>query len=153
MNRVLSLFQKVAQYPFGKHFFTYQVTNKAPYFKSIRPLIQEIRPHFCQVEMRLRKRVTNHIGTGHAIAMCNMCELAMGMAAEASIPNHRRWIPMGMQVNYVKKATTDLMATCDLSTANWNDSEVPCFVSVKNTEGIEVMNATITLKVTDKPDR
>jgi len=83
--------------------------------------------------------------------MCNICEYAMGICAEVSIPKHRRWIPMGMEVAYLKKATTNLTATCDLSNADWNESEVPCFVSVKNTDGIEVMTATITLKVTDKP--
>ena len=153
MNRVIKLFNKVSQYPFGKRFFSYQVANKAPYFKSIKPIIEEIRPGFASVSMRFRKSVHNHLGTVHAIAMCNMCELAMGMAAESCIPAHRRWIPMGMQVNYVKKATTDLLAICDLSTANWEDSEVPCFVSVRNTNDVEVMNATITLKVTNKPKR
>ena len=153
MSRVLKMFQKVSQYPFGKRFFSYQVANKAPYFKSIKPLIQEMRPGFCQVFIRNRKAVHNHLGTVHAIALCNICELAMGMAAETCIPAHRRWIPMGMQVNYVKKATTDLTGTCDLSEANWEDSDVPCFVSVKNTEGVEVMNATIMLRVTAKPPK
>ena len=127
------------------------VSRKAPFFKSIRPQIEELRPNFIKVSMRKRKAVHNHIKTVHAIAMCNICEYAMGICAEVSIPSHRRWIPMGMEVAYLKKATTNLTATCDLSNTDWNQSEVPCFVSVKNTEGIEVMTATITLKVTDKP--
>jgi len=79
-----------------------------------------------------------------------MCELAMGMAAESSIPKNRRWIPMSMTVNYVKKAETDLKAICDLSEAIWDEANVPCYVSVRNSADVEVMNATITLRVTDK---
>lgn len=45
-----------------------------------------------------------------------------GICAEASIPIHRRWIPMGMEVAYLKKATTNLMATCDLSDVDWSQT-------------------------------
>ena len=151
MNPVLKSYNKIQQYPFGKKIFSYMVSRKAPFFKSIRPQIEELRPNFIKVSMRKRKAVQNHIQTVHAIAMCNICEYAMGICAEVSIPSHRRWIPMGMEVAYLKKATTNLTATCDLSNTNWNQSEVPCFVSVKDTKGVEVMTATITLKVTDKP--
>lgn len=153
MNPVLKLYNKVQRYPFGKRIFSYMVSRKAPYFTTIRPQIEELRPNFIQVKMRKRKAIHNHLKTVHAIAMCNICEYAMGICAETSIPKHRRWIPMGMEVAYLKKATTDLTATCDLSDADWNRSEVPCFVSVKNTEGVEVMTATIMLKVTDKPNK
>ena len=151
MNPVLKSYNKIQQYPFGKKIFSYMVSRKAPFFKSIRPQIEELRPNFIKVSMRKRKAVHNHIKTVHAIAMCNICEYAMGICAEVSIPSHRRWIPMGMEVAYLKKATTNLTATCDLSNTDWNQSEVPCFVSVKDTKGVEVMTATITLKVTDKP--
>ena len=151
MNQVLKTYNKITKYPFGKKIFSYMVSRKAPYFKTIRPQIKELRPNFIEVSMQKRKAIHNHIQTVHAIAMCNICEYAMGICAEVSIPKHRRWIPMGMEVAYLKKATTNLTATCDLSNEDWNESEVPCFVSVKNTDGIEVMTATITLKVTDKP--
>lgn len=151
MNRVISSYNKVKKYPFGKKIFSYMVSRQAPYFKSIRPQIEELKPNFIKVNMRKRSAIHNHIQTVHAIAMCNLCEYAMGICAEASIPKHRRWIPMGMEVAYLKKATTNLTATCDLSTADWEQSDVPCFVSVKDTKGVEVMTATIKLRVTDKP--
>ena len=127
------------------------VARQAPYFTTIKPLIEDIQPGFAQVFMPKRKAIHNHIGTVHAIALCNICELAMGMAVESCIPKHRRWIPMGMEVNYIKKATTDMRATCDMKATDWEAEHIPCFVSVKNTEGVEVMNATIKLWVTDKP--
>lgn len=73
---------------------------------------------------------------------------------EASIPKHRRWIPVGMTVNYVAKAKTDLTATCDLSAVEWDTcDEVICQVSVRDTSDVEVMNAAITMKVSDKPKK
>lgn len=153
MNRVISLYNKAKKYPFGKRFFSYMVSRQAPYFLSVKPQVEELRPNFIKVNMRKRRALHNHLKTVHAIAMCNLCEYAMGICAEASIPAHRRWIPMGMEVAYLKKATTNLTATCDLTKADWEQSEVPCFVSVKNTEGVEVMTATITLKVTPKPPK
>ena len=73
---------------------------------------------------------------------------------EASIPKHRRWIPVGMTVNYVKKAKTDLTAVCDLSSVQWETCDkVICNVSVTDTNGVEVMNAAITMLVSDKPKK
>jgi len=60
--------------------------------------------------MRKRRTVLNHLGTVHAIAMCNMAELAGGTMTEVTIPATHRWIPKGMTVEYLKKATTSLVA-------------------------------------------
>ena len=60
--------------------------------------------------MQKHRAVLNHLGTVHAIAMCNMAELAGGTMTDATVPKTHRWIPKGMQVEYVKKATTDLVA-------------------------------------------
>lgn len=70
---------------------------------------------------------------------------------EASIPKNRRWIPVGMNVSYLHKAKTDLTATCDLSNVDWEKCEqVECEVSVLDTEGTEVVHATIFMKVSDR---
>ena len=58
--------------------------------------------------MRKRRAVQNHIGTVHAIAMCNLAEMAAGTLTEISIPASMRWLPKGMQVQYLRKAETDV---------------------------------------------
>ena len=60
--------------------------------------------------MNQRWSVQNHIKTVHAIAVCNLVEMSMGLIAEASIPKHLRWLPMGMDVTYTKKALGRLTA-------------------------------------------
>ena len=46
--------------------------------------------------------------------MCNMAELAGGMATEVTIPADARWIPVGMTVEYLRKARGDLRAVATL---------------------------------------
>lgn len=151
MHPILSVQQKIQNLPFGQSIFSFLVARKAPYFLSIRPKILELKPNFCKVKMHKRRKVENHIKTVHAIAMCNLCEMAGGMCIEVSIPPKYRWIPAGMEVKYVKKAETDLIATCQLGEIDWaNTQMVDCFVSVKNTDEIEVMNAIIHMKVSLK---
>ena len=73
---------------------------------------------------------------------------------EASIPKNRRWIPVGMTVNYVKKAKTNLTALCDLIAVKWDTCDkVICQVSVREKDDVEVMNAAITMLVSDKPNK
>ena len=104
-EKVMGLWKTMKTYPFGKSLFSYMFSLNAPYFLSIRPLVQDVAPGVAVVSMKQRWYVQNHIKTVHAIAVCNLVEMAMGLVAEASIPKHLRWLPMGMDVNYVKKAT------------------------------------------------
>lgn len=154
MNRILTLQSKLKNLPFGKWLFSKIVARMAPYFTTINPMIEELRPNYIKVSMRKTRAVHNHLKTVHAIAACNLCEFAGGICMEASIPKHRRWIPIGMEVAYLKKAKTNLSATCDLSAVDWeNCSEVDCVISVRDTANVEVVAATIKMKVSDKKKR
>ena len=154
MNRLLSLQEKCLKLPFGKSIFSFAVAQNAPYFTTIRPKIHQLQPNFCKISMRKRRRVLNHIKTVHAIAMCNLCELTAGLCTEVSLPKKYRWIPVGMKVAYVKKATTDLTATCEFKDVAWDQiNEVFCFVSVKDTNNVEVMNATIEMRISLKKQK
>ncbi len=154
MNRVLALQQKMLKYPFGKILFSKAVARMAPYFTTIDPRIEELRANYLKASMRKRKSVHNHLGTVHAIAVCNLCEFTAGICMEASIPKHRRWIPAGMTVAYVKKAKTDLTAVCDLSHIDWETTEmVVCEISVRDANNEEVVKADISMKVGDKKKR
>lgn len=152
MNRILKLQDQLKSVPFGNAIFSGILARFAPYFTTINPKVEELRPNYMKASMKKRKAVHNHLKTVHAIAMCNLCEFTGGILMEASIPKHRRWIPVAMTVNYVAKAKTDLTAICDLSAVDWDTcSEVICNVSVRDTSDVEVMNAAITMKVSDKP--
>ena len=104
------------------------VCESAPYFKSIRPRIEVFDPGHVEVSVKKRRPVTNHIGTMHAIVMCNMAELAGGSCCALSVPDHMRWIPVGMEVEYLKLAKTDLRSVCQVDPSVFHevgDHEVP----------------------------
>lgn len=151
MNRVLKLQSQLKDKPFGKVLFSKLLARMAPYFKTIKPQVIELRPNYMKAGMKKRKAVYNHLKTVHAIASCNLCEFTAGICMEASIPKHRRWIPIGMTVAYLHKAETDLTAEVNLEHVDWETTElVVCQVSVKDNQGLEVVKADINMKVSDK---
>mmetsp|Transcript_10899 Transcript_10899/g.17742 ORF Transcript_10899/g.17742 Transcript_10899/m.17742 type:complete len:111 (-) Transcript_10899:1150-1482(-) len=95
LGKVVQIYSQMTKYPFGKTIFSYLFSFQAPYFLSIRPIVNEMKSGYSNVSMKQRWSVQNHIKTVHAIAVCNLVELSMGLVAEASIPGHLRWLPMG----------------------------------------------------------
>ena len=73
----------------------------------------------------------NHIGTVHAIALCNGLEAAMGALAEASIPAHKRWIPKGMEVAYTAKADSDITCIAETDPEQWTGDDPDVRVRVR----------------------
>lgn len=100
--------------------------------------------------MRKRRRVKNHIGTVHAIAMCNLAELAAGTMMEASLPRSHRWIPKNMTVEYLKKAATDVRAVAALDPMpefGQDATEIRVRVEVLDHHGDSVLEAFICMWV------
>jgi uncharacterized protein (TIGR00369 family) len=151
LSPALAAWQRFERWPLGKAIFSWIICWKAPYFASIRPRFEEFRPGFARVSMRKRRAVTNHIGTVHAIAMCNLAEIAAGTMTEVSIPSTMRWLPKGMQVEYLRKAETDVEATATLPEVPEGPArDVPVTVDVKDRSGETVCRATITMWVSPR---
>lgn len=152
MASIVKLYQQFSNKPFGARLFSRAVCLRAPYFASIHPLITALSPECTEVRIRKRRSVQNHIGTVHAIAICNMAEVAAGLLAEAAVPPSHRWIPKGMTVEYLKKAATDLRAVGRPAAAlNMNEpSDFPIEVYAYDTAGEAVFRAVITMWVTRK---
>ena len=108
------------------------------------------------VTMPHRRMSCNHLGTQHAIACCNLVEMAMGCVVEASIPKHLRWIPRGMTVQYKAKAVGTLTATSEIDVKETFELDeypgniiIP--VSVTDPQGTEVVAADVQLYLSEKP--
>ena len=149
----LKLWQRLSRLPMGKWFFSWVVCWKAPYFGSIRPRFVELQPGRCEVRMAKRRRVLNHIGTVHAIAMCNLAELAAGTMTDITVASSQRWIPRGMTVEYLAKAQTDLKAVAEMGAQPpiKESTAVPVTVNVQDDGGDTVLRAVIDMWVTPKP--
>jgi acyl-coenzyme A thioesterase PaaI-like protein len=146
------LWRRLSPLPGGSRVFSAGVCLRAPYFATVLPHVSTLRPGYCEVRAPKWVGVHNHLGTFHAIAACNLAEVAMGMLAEATVPRSHRWIPKGMRVDYLTKATTALRAVAALDPVpEFTDSrelEIP--VSLQDASGTEVVHAVITVWVTPR---
>lgn len=151
MTSTYGLYKKVTSVPFGTKVFSALFARKAPYFSTVKPDVQAMEPHFAQVGIPKRKAVENHIGTVHAIAVCNGLEAAMGLLAEATVPDDMRWLPKGMTVEYVAKSTSNILCTASTTPGDWeNGPDVPVTVIATREDGTIVVQGVINLWVTPK---
>ena len=152
MSQVLRLWNSTRRLPLGERAFSLLFAQKAPYFASIHPRFTVVEPHHVELVIPKRRRVQNHIGTVHAIALCNGLEAAMGALAEVSIAAHKRWIPKGMEVAYTAKATSDITCTADTDPEQWTsgDPDLPVRVRGELADGTVVIEGAIRLWVTPK---
>lgn len=151
-SQALRLFRRLGRSSSGRWLFAKLICRRAPYFASIAPRIELLEPGRCIVQIRDRRAVRNHIGTVHAIALCNMAELAGGLATDATIPDAMRWIPKGMRVRYLAKARGTLTAAAtvasvaDASVAQ----ELQAHVDVRDLAGEVVFEADIAMWVSPR---
>ncbi|RZA21396.1 MAG: DUF4442 domain-containing protein [Lysobacteraceae bacterium] len=153
---VLSAYKRISRWPAGHWLFSRLVCWKAPYFSSIAPRVQLLEPGRGIATLRHRRAVTNHIGTVHAIALCNLAEFIGGLACDVSIPPSMRWIPKGMTVQYLKKATGTMRAVATPAFPPRESAEgyeLPFDVLVSNTSGEVVFTASIAMWVSAKTSR
>ena len=151
MNPVLKIWNKSKDSAFRRWLFSFMVCRKAPYFATIKPRFEVLEVGRAQVSMKKRRSVENHIGTVHAIAMCNLAEIAGGTLTEVSIPASMRWLPKGMTVSYLKVAKTDVTAFATLPTVEEGVArDVPAHVDIKDRDGTIVCQADITMYVSPR---
>ena len=153
MSKVLDLYQRATRVPVvGRGAFSLAFAVKAPYFLTIAPTVLDLRPNYARVRIRKWWGVHNHIGTVHAIAVCNGLEMAMGALAEATVPPHLRWLPKGMTVEYRALSDSTLTATAETDPADWEHAgEVPVRVRAERADGVVVVEGVITLHVSERP--
>lgn len=153
---VLAAYRRISRWPAGRWLFSRLVCWKAPYFASIAPRIESLEPGRGIATLAHRRRVTNHLGTVHAIALCNLAEFVGGLACDASIPPSMRWIPKSMTVAYLRKAVGRMRATATPAFPPREAEagyELPLEVAVEDPAGDVVFRATIAMWVSPKSAR
>ncbi len=156
MRSILHSYERLIRWPGGRWLFSRLVCFRAPYFASIHPLIETLAHGECVVSIRHRRSVTNHIGTVHAIALCNMAELAAGLCTDVSLPADMRWIPKGMTVEYLQKAVGTMHARAKLDVLPTSTSagyEFALPVEVNDDAGKTVFRALIQMWISSREKR
>lgn len=154
-QQTYTLYKLISRLPRGKEIFSLLYSRKAPYFATVRPKVRQVRENYAELSIANRKAVHNHIGTLHAIAVCNGLEAAMGLLAEATCPADQRWLPRGLQVEYLAKSTTDLLCVAETDAADWAAApgDVDIRVKAVRTDGVVAVQGIIPVYVSMKPTK
>lgn len=150
---LLKLYAKITRWPFGHWVFSKAVCFKAPFFGTIAPTIIRLEDSRCEAVIKDRRAVHNHIGSVHAIALCNLAELCAGVMTDASLPKDMRWIPKGMAVTYLKRAKGRMHAVATPMIpiiSSGAGYELPVNVDVTDAAGDTVFNAEIRMWMSPK---
>ncbi|MBB4665117.1 hotdog fold domain-containing protein [Conexibacter arvalis] len=155
VSRLLSAYRLLERVPLGRTLFSQGYRFAAPYFRTIPARVESVEPGVAVAEMRHAPWVRNHLGGVHAIALCNLAELTMGAAAEATVPRTHRWIPQAMEVEYRARAQGRMRCTArlDLPQPLGERQQVAVAITVTDRQGVEVLTGTIRIWVTERPRR
>jgi acyl-coenzyme A thioesterase PaaI-like protein len=151
-SAALRLFRRHGGSTLGRWIVSRLICFRAPYFSSTSPLLEVLEPGRCVASIQHRRRVQNHIGTVHAIALCNLAEFVGGLATDAAVTPAQRWIPKGMNVRYLKKAIGPMRgeALVDPIGELVEGVERSAHVTVTDQAGETVFTADISMWVSPK---
>lgn len=143
--------QKIIKLP-GIHFLSWLgISAGVPYSANIRPRFIHIAPGHLEILMKKRRAICNHMRTIHAAAMANLIELTASAAVLANIPSSARWIPSGMNIQYIKKAKTDLRSVCKFDIPDWHTKQdLEIKVSLFDANEEEVAKGIVFIRVGPK---
>lgn len=109
-SRIQKLWRVCSSLPGGKRVFSALVGYLVPYSGSVFPRVRTLSEGFCEVEMRDRSELRNHLNSLHAIALLNVGELASGLALISSLDDRTQGIVTGIQIEYLRKARGPIRA-------------------------------------------
>ncbi|HBS26169.1 MAG TPA: DUF4442 domain-containing protein [Gammaproteobacteria bacterium] len=131
-----SQWRLLSKLPFGKKIFSRMLGLIVPYSGSLRAQIETLEPGHSVVTLKDRRRVRNHLNSIHAIALCNLGELATGMAILNGLPDGARGILKKIEIEYFKKSRGLLTAECHCSPPeNTSKQEYRIAAEIKDQSG------------------
>ena len=69
-----------------------------PYTGSTWPRVEQLEPGHARISIRQRRRLEQHLGSIHAIALANVAEFASGAAMSTALPPGHRGIVTRMRL-------------------------------------------------------
>ena len=108
--KLLRAFRSLSPLPGGRWLFTQLVKRMIPYTGSVSPRVEILEPGYAKISITQRRRLEQHLGSIHAIALANVAEFASGAAMTTALPAGYRGIVTKMSIEYFKKARGKITA-------------------------------------------
>ena len=142
-ERLRIQWRRLSSLPGGKTLFSLLLGRMTPYSGSIGARVEELSPGWCRVTLRDRRRVRNHLGSIHAMALANVAEMASGLAVLVGLPATVQGILTGFSISYVRKARGRLVAECRAASFDvTTEQEYEAAVAITDSQGDVVARAT-----------
>lgn len=151
---LLSLWKRLRSLPGGAWLFTRLLVLRVPYSGTTRPRVLALEPGRAEIRIRDRRRVRNHLGSIHAVALTNVGELASGLALLTALPPGVRGIVLELRTEFQKKARGDVTAVSRVeapSVRSTLDLEVAS--ELRDTEGDRVATVRALWRLERRGDK
>ncbi len=141
--------------PHGKLIFAWLICFMSPFNLFIFARVEEMIPDYCEARMRIRWWKKNPFGTGHAIALAGLAEVAANAAFFAYVPDHMKIAVVGHGAGTYHKwargmvtavAKPDMCSTFIFNT----DHVYETFVEIKDEAGSLVYTTSFQMRVWSK---
>lgn len=153
-NVVRELWDLLSPLPGGKQIFSKAIGRAAPYTGTIGARVDLLRKGYAEVRLFDKPSVRNHLASIHAVALFNLAELTGNLALGYSLPDDARFIPAGINIEYLKKARGTIRGLCECPLIETSEKkEYSIEVSMRNIAGEEVAHATLRTLVGPKPGK
>lgn len=147
--RLKKTYDTLTTLPFGKWLFSRCISFMVPYSGTVKPKIVELKEGFCHLTIKDRRKIRNHLGSIHAIALMNAGEMVTGIPLMYTLPESGRAIITHLEMDYKKKARGELHCYCqfELEKGSYEQDEIALYGEIKDSRDDTVALSKAVWKV------
>jgi acyl-coenzyme A thioesterase PaaI-like protein len=145
--RLLNAWRQLSPLPGGRWMFTQLVKRLIPYTGSVSPRVETLEPGVARISITQRRRLEQHLGSIHAIALANVAEFASGAAMTTALPAGYRGIVTKISIEYFKKARGTVTAESRPNLPPSIEGEHDFISEITDEQGDLIARATVRWKL------